>query len=110
MNIILGGRRSGKTVLIVRLSSETQIPILVGSHGCAKRIKLVAEKMNLKIPEPIVYNEHMEDKFAGSNSKEVYIDDADWVLQCILGTVKINAITMNNDGFNVLDIGGPKCD
>lgn len=110
MNIILGGRRSGKTVLIVRLSYENQIPILVGSHKCAERIKLVAEKMNLKIPEPIVYNEHMEDKFAGSPSKEVYIDDADWVLQCMLRTIKINAITMNNDGFNVLDIGGPKCD
>lgn len=86
MNIISLPRGQGKTTLLIKMSAETGIPIV--TIGNKKYILDKAKEMNLKIPEPIIYN-----KDNIKDYKEIYVDEIDSFLYSILGC-NVNTATI----------------
>lgn len=79
--LIIGGKRyCGKTTELIKISSENQIPIVVINPMRGQAVKQLAKRMNLKIPEPICYDN--KQKFIG-NRKNLLVDDVEDILQAI---------------------------
>lgn len=91
MEIIYMGRGCGKTMEIIKRSSENDIPILVYSDSEKFRIMEKAKTYGYEIPNPIVYNESSLRGF-----REVYVDNAEMFLQSVVGT-KLAGITISCD-------------
>lgn len=94
MNIIAAGRGTGKTTLLIQKSAELMMPILCYNHTKAESIKYKAERLGLRIPEPIIYNKSTS--IHGLNIDGILIDDLDMFLQNLIG-VKIAYATTTSD-------------
>lgn len=97
MKIILGGHSSGKTKRILELSSINNVPILCESKERVKRLLEKAQGYGYHIPIPIALEE-----VNSSDTKEVYIDEIDYVFEQFL-KLKIGAVTLNKDDYNELE-------
>lgn len=82
MNVISGERGTGRTTKLVKRSYETGYPILVSCSSSANYIKKIANDLSVVIPEPIIYHNNTN-IFHGI--RKVIIDNADYLLQQILG-------------------------
>lgn len=91
MEIIYMGRGCGKTMELIKRSSENNIPILVYCSSEKFRIMEKAKTYGYKIPNPIVYS---ESSLKGVG--EVYVDNAEMFLQSVVGT-KLAGITISCD-------------
>ena len=93
MEVIHKGRGEGKTTELIKMSAETGKYILTPCLLGAQNIQRMAQEMKLTIPFPITVGEVKQHGFRGSFIKSILIDDADIVLQQLLG-VKVDAITV----------------
>ncbi|MCK9308818.1 MAG: hypothetical protein M0P99_00925 [Candidatus Cloacimonetes bacterium] len=91
MEIIYKGRQTGKTTKLIGMSAINEIPILVTNDNELYLIKQKVSKSGMSIPEPILY-----DKSLDLREKEIYVDNAEWMLQHILNT-KIKAMTISSN-------------
>ena len=57
MEVIFGGRQSGKTTRLIQISHETNPPIVTYDHSAASRIETMAEIMGIDIPNPMSVND-----------------------------------------------------
>lgn len=73
---IVGGRGSGKTETLIKLSSETNIPIFAASKQRAMAIKDHARRMGVSIPQPITFCER-----AVIDHRRIMIDEAQAILE-----------------------------
>lgn len=81
MYFIHGGRASGKTTMLIKMSAKTGIPILTTKPFYVRWYAEYAKSLGLKIPEPLLWrNSHLG---VCSNSK-VLIDNGGQVLNTIL--------------------------
>lgn len=81
MNIIVGGRGSGKTVKLIELSIKMNAYILVSDHRRAVNVKQMAVKMGYpQMLFPITYREFWNQRNTGY-VKRLLIDDADDLLE-----------------------------
>lgn len=90
MKIISKGRGEGKTAELVKMSAETQIPIL---HHYPPYVEDVAEELGLSIPRPISIREFNIEK-----PEKVLIDDVDFMLKRLLGTEVVAAALTESYG------------
>ena len=98
MELIIRGRRNGKTAELIKRSAETRTYILTTTELRARNIFAQACNMGLDIPFPLTINDYFSSHgFAGSYIKSVYIDDADEVLKHTFNGVKIEAVTMTDE-------------
>lgn len=92
MKVITGGRRSGKTSQIIRMSHEMNAYILVANKQQAKNVANTAEYMGLRIPYPITIHEL---KNLNNNSeirrKGILVDESLHILELFLGTPILGA-------------------
>lgn len=92
MKVITGGRRSGKTSQIIRMSHEMNAYILVANKQQAKNVANTAEHMGLQIPYPITIHEL---KNLNNNSeirrKGILVDESLHILELFLGTPILGA-------------------
>lgn len=98
MQVIMGGRRSGKTAELIKKSAESGTYILVSSRARASQIFDQARAMGLAIPFPVTLEEYYRSHgFAGSSIRRdgVYIDNVEDVLRRMLSEVEIKAFTLN---------------
>ena len=98
MQVIMGGRRSGKTAEMIKRSSETGIYIIVADRARASQIADQARAMGYYIPFPVTLEEYYRSRgFAGSSIRRdgLYIDDVKAVLQSMFGEVEIKAFTLD---------------
>lgn len=96
--IIVGGRRSGKTTDLVKLSKELNIPILLTNHSQKHMVEKMAEYLDLEIPKPLVISGLSDvEKLKGTTTKEVLVDQADMLLEALLG-LNVKAMTLTEDG------------
>lgn len=79
MEIYTSGRGQGKTLKAIQLSAEKQMPIVCSSYHQMEYIKYRAKEMNLKIPEPIIF-EDVRRKVIG-NRRGLIVDDLDLLLR-----------------------------
>lgn len=91
MKIIKLPRGAGKTTAAVMESCETGKYILVLNKLQAKTVFETAQSLGLTIPFPITLDECLTSK--GSNVKEVIVDEADMILECLLNK-KITMLTL----------------
>ncbi len=89
MEIICKERQTGKTIKLIGMSAINNIPILVSNERELELIKQKALRSNITIPELILYDESLD-----LRGKEIYVDNAEWLLQHILHA-NIQAITIS---------------
>ena len=102
MKIYCGGRTNGKTMKVIQLSVERQIPIVCWSYEHKKDIEHRAYKMGVisKMPEPILATETRK-KVIG-NRRGLIVDDLDILLRMILDD-NVYYATMEDCNIETLD-------
>lgn len=96
---IIGGRQTGKTTMLVKLSGENKIPIACTDMNRAKDILDIAKKLGYKnFPTPVVLNIDYTIKRDLRDEGGVLIDDADLFLEKALNA-NVVAITLEGEGF-----------
>lgn len=96
MYFIHGGRASGKTVLLLKQSAATGIPILTTNYYRIPLYKDCAKRLGLKIPEPILWKNIRLPVQFGSR---VLIDNGEETLDRILSVnsgVKCEAMAISD--------------
>lgn len=99
MNIIIGGRGTGKTVKLIELSIRLNAYILVCDRRRAVNIKTMAGKMGYpQLLFPITYQEFFDGRNTGY-VKKLLIDDADDVISHMASVQgwTLEAMTINKD-------------
>lgn len=99
MNIILGGRGTGKTVKLIELSIRLNAYILVSDHRRAVNIKTMAKELGYpQLLFPITYREFLHHRNTGY-IKKLLIDDVDDVISHMASVQgwTLEAVTMNKD-------------
>lgn len=105
MKIINLGRGQGKTTRLLYASEFNDAPILCATYAQAKNLVEMANRIGLKIPEPIIVGEIMTNRIQGSHAvnKDLLVDEAPMVLQALLnqlgmhGEVKAITLTEKDD-------------
>lgn len=101
MKKLISGRQTGKTEKLIRLSAETNAPIVTKDLNTAMSIMKRAKRLGLDIPRPIDVNTIMDEMANGYQLLPgIIVDDADYVLSVMLSKFKvgpINALSICND-------------
>lgn len=85
--IVIGGRRTGRTTRMIKKSAEKNIYIVVANRARAYTIAEMARRMGLSISFPVTVWELQQKNLIGRRDiREVYVDDADAVLEQFIGT------------------------
>ena len=108
--IILGSRKGGKTLELIKRSAKDGRYILVSNRRRADEISKFARELGLYIPFPVTVEEYYKgDKFRGSSLERngIYIDDADDIIRQIFGTVEIKAMTMTDENITYVKVQDP---
>lgn len=95
MKIILDKRRSGKTVRLVVESHTKNVPIMTLNRQMAKIVKESAERLGLKIPDPICLDDFLRNRHCDYENG-ILIDEAQMVLTELLKT-KIHTMTLTEE-------------
>ena len=105
MQLIIGGRRSGKTAELIKRSAESGTYILVSSRAMASQIFDQARAMGYAIPFPVTLEEYYRSNgFAGSSIRRdgVYIDNVEDVLRRMFYDIEIKVFTCTIDQDTVV--------
>lgn len=94
MQVIGGGRQSGKTTQLIQFAANNNGYIVCQSKPEAARIAAQARNMEVNINFPITYQEFIERRYNGKGVSKFHIDNADYLLQS-LTEVPIANITVN---------------
>lgn len=100
MKIINLPRGQGKTTRLLYASEFNYTPILCATLAQKDYLVSQAERLGLKIPEPIAADEIASNRIRGSKAADMdlLIDEAPWVLQCLLNSLgmrgEVKAITL----------------
>jgi len=88
-------RQSGKTTMLIEMSAKTGAIIVVPTHVMANYILGLANKLNLKIPEPISVREFIKavDSDWGFNKQKYLIDE----LQMVLSVMNVAIATIDRN-------------
>lgn len=92
-------RGTGKTTGLIWQSSLTGYPIVCATEQSANYIKDIANRLGIKIQEPIsafkIATQH------GVKYDKVLVDNAEWVLQALISSLtnaSVAALTMSQGG------------
>ena len=100
MQIYIGERQSGKTIMLIEMSEKTGATIVVATYQMAKYIRLLAAQMGKKIPVPITVTNYICLLASGGLGKsEKYLVDE---LQMMLSAMNVEAATVDFDCIEVL--------
>lgn len=95
MQIYIGERQSGKTIMLIEMSEKTG-----ATYQMAKYIRLLAAQMGKKIPVPITVTNYICLLASGGLGKsEKYLVDE---LQMMLSAMNVEAATVDCDCIEVL--------
>lgn len=94
--IVIGGRQTGRTTRMIKKAAENNIYIVVANSVRAKIVNEMARSMGLSIPYPVTVWELKQKNLIGRRYiREVYIDDADAVLEEFIG-IHVSYINLEN--------------
>lgn len=97
MLCIVGTRRSGKTVQLIKLSEITGIPIVTHSRQMVDHVENQAAVMGCEIPTPQVLQFSPAD--CGRKCDRVYIDDARAILEQV-AKAPVEIVTFDAERFD----------
>lgn len=98
-NLIIGGRGSGKTLELIKMSAERNIYIVCADRQRALNIAAMARELGYQIPFPITL---MELPIHSRFIQEVFVDDVDVVLERIIGR-RVSNITLRGNSDDIID-------
>lgn len=91
--IYVGGRQSGKTTMLVQESARTGAIIVVPTYQICCHVVIVAEKLGLKIPDPITTTHYIQIlAHGGLERTQKYLVDE---LQTMLSQMGVETATMD---------------
>ena len=101
MKVIVGKRRTGRTDELIRLCAEAEACgevsyIVVANYPEARRISERAKEFGLQIGFPLTRDEFLHSRYAGTNIRNLYLDNADSLLQS-LTPVRIQAVVLESE-------------
>jgi len=96
MEIIFSGRRSGKTVALIKLCHEQDGYIVCRSMKEADRIYQLARSIGYPISLPISYDEFIKKEYHAAGIRGFYIDNVEELLRK-LSLTEIKGITLSNE-------------
>ena len=101
MNIIVGGRQTGRTTELIKLAAKAEQQgevsyIVCHNHASAYSISKRAQEMGLNIGFPLTYDEFLNHRYAGSSIKNLYIDNIELLIQ-YMTPVHVAAITVTKE-------------
>lgn len=88
MKLVYGDCGTGKTREILRISSETRVPVLCESSARKERLLEKAKGYDFDIPTPVLFSDDL------SNLNEVLVDDPKRLLEEAFG-VELVGISVN---------------
>ena len=96
MNIIYKKQRGGKTTQLLELASKQEGYNLVvcNSHQDVKRLWGIILEKKYGLPQPITFYDFIKRNYCGRNIENIYIDNADILLQFMCDSTKIGGITI----------------
>ena len=100
MQIIVSGRRSGKTTKLIELCAKNGGYIVCMSKKHAHHIQATADAMGLEIPLPITFDDFKQSQYYIPGIQRLYIDDVEILLQYMAGC-RVEAITMTGEGLSL---------
>ena len=95
MKVVIGGKGSGKTTVLIELSTRTGYYI-VCRRAMIDTIMNMAREIDVQIPVPLSYSEFVDRQYYPLGVKGLLIDDADALLEYI-STVPVQAISVTSD-------------
>lgn len=101
--LYFGGRRCGKTAMMIRKSAETRLPIVVPSGMRGDALMAQAREMGLNIPTPITIYQLHNGKIRGTLTKMdgVYVDDLNAFIEKLFAGINVKACTVNADDLRI---------
>jgi hypothetical protein len=98
MELIVGGRRTGRTTLLIQRCAEAEKRgeisyIVCQSHQQAYAIATKAKEMGLMIGFPITYHEFLGKTYYGRNIKNFFLDNLE-ILLAHMTTVNIASVVL----------------
>ena len=98
MNILYGGRASGKTTELIKRSAEDGGHIVCISTRACRCVFEQAKEMKLNIPFPITYDELVDGEIFPGRAKSFHIDNVEYLLRHICRGVQLKTITFTPFG------------
>lgn len=96
MEVITGGRQSGKTTKLIHKAAEEGGYIVCRNHKACSRIADYAERIGIDIPYPITYDEFITKSYYGPGVSRLYIDGVKELIERLSKShVEIEAITID---------------
>lgn len=107
MNIIAGGRGTGRTTEIIKACEADPGSVIVCANSVARRhITGMAQEMGADIPEPVTLYDLMNGAMRGKNVTGYYLDDVDLILEyAILRGVPVRGLSIEGGADNVILLG-----
>lgn len=99
MNVIVGGRQTGKTSKLIDIASKNGGYIVCRSKSMCGEVMHMARKMERRIAFPITYEEFLQKRYYGKGISRFYIDDVDALLQSMTEVpIEVITVTGGTDG------------
>lgn len=93
MKVVHSPRRSGKSTLAIKASSETGATIVTHNKVIADLVNKQASELGYSIPEPISISQYLNIKVKPEN---IIIDELELVLRCLIPS-KIELVTITKE-------------
>lgn len=101
MQCFVSGRGTGKTTQLIKLSHDTDIPILARNAQMAQSIEYQAQRIGIGIPKPVCNQvSGWCVTHTGAKPESVLVDEAGGVLEDVLGT-RVIAAAINGDAMRI---------
>lgn len=100
MDKILRPKYGGKTTELIKRSAETGFYIVCLNNKYVDQVERHAQKMGLKIPQPITAVTFFNGRYYGPGVNGLLIDDVDIILQQV-AHAPIQAITLTSAGISL---------
>lgn len=95
MKLIQTGKQGGKTTQIIKQAAKNGGYIVCATHQECTRIAKQAQELKLSIPFPLTFDEFTRGQFHPSGIKKFHIDNADWLLQYMAGSVPVETVSFD---------------
>ena len=105
MDIIIGGRGSGRTTELIKACAADKGSVIVcPTHHMAKYVAQMAKDMGLDILEPISFDQLQSSRrwLGCRKPKSFYFDNLDLYLRMITDGVPIKSVTIEGDTKDIL--------
>lgn len=106
MDILIGGRGSGRTTQLIKACSNNPGSVIVcATNVMACNVAATAKRLNIDIPKPISFQELVNGHMQGRKVTQYYFDDLDLILQTsITKGVPVDCVSIEGRTNNIIYI------